>query len=341
MNAEEHREGFIDFVALETASAGPSPNLKLIQEAARALPTERVSRAWFAALYAAIYNTPGALVLYQYWSDPEVVLAHNDLESWLAENKPGLPVHSNRLRTHGSMAKLAQGMRALAEFVVEDSFERGDDYDRLWAQVHEVKAIGRYFGIKFAGALRRLELTEAAQYDIRARGAKNGRRTLALLHPDEAELLDLKTGGNSAAAVALAEERARELRLQVHGHGLQADWFQFEALLCEYNQMVKGDRYPGKTSDSDLDALRRVEAHFGADEPAALSCWRARSEALPPFALELQKRKDLLDVYKRHGYQWSDALYDYGATEDLAAPVELANPHTPWEPLLRPGRESR
>jgi len=329
----------MDFVALETASAGPSPNLKLVQEASRGLPAERASRAWFAALYAAIYNTPGALVLYHYWSDPEAALAHSDLEQWLIENKPGLPVHSNRLRTHGSMVKLAEGMRALAEFVVDDDFERGDDYDRLWTDVGNVLNVGRYFSIKLAGTLHRLGLTEAKQHDIRAKGAKNGRKTLALIFPEDAQMLDLKTGGNSVASVELAEQRARQFRLEVHGQGLECDWFQFEALLCEYNQMVKGDRYAGKTSDSDLDALRRVEAHFGTDHPPCLQTWRARSEALPPFALERQKRKDLLDVFKKHNYVWSDSLYDYeatAATGDFSKPVLLSEPKTGWRPLLQP-----
>jgi hypothetical protein len=337
VNAGEHRQGFIDFVALETASAGPSPNLHLIAKAAEELPNTRTDRAWFAACYAAIYNTPGALLLFDRFGVGDCEHFPADVEAWLEANKAGIPVHSNRLRTHGSMRKLSEGLAALADFVVADEFERGDDYDRLWAQVHEVKAVGRYFGIKFAGALHRLGLTEARQYDIRARGAKNGRRTLALIFPDDAELLDLKSGGNSKEAVGLAEFHAQQLRLEVHGYGLECDWFQFEALLCEYNQMVKGDRYPGKTSDSDLDALRRVEAHFGVDHLPCLQTWRARSEALPPFALELQKRKPLLDVYKLHGYEWSDALYDYDATDNLAGPVRLKQPFTSWEPLLQPG----
>lgn len=337
MNAAEHREGFLDFVALETAAAGPSPNLKLIQGAARSLPATRGDRAWFAACYAAIYNTPGALVLYHNVSPDEAWADPVSVEQWLTEHKEGLPVHSNRLRTHGSMKKMALGLRSLAEFVTTDDFERGDDFDRLWEQVNEVQAVGRYFGIKFAGTLHRLGLTEAAQYDIRARGAKNGRRTLALIFPDDAELLDLKSGGNSRAAVELAEGRARELRLEVHGHGLEVDWFQMEALLCEANQMFKGDRYAGKTSDSDLGALRRVEAHFGSSALPATQCWTARSEALPPFALELEKRKDLLDVFEKHGYCWSDALHDYEATAisgDFSKPVPLAEPKTSWRPLL-------
>lgn len=339
MDSVEHRYGFLDFVAFESAAAGPSPNLRLIEVAARELPADRGARGWFAACYAAIYNTPGALLLYHEVGPGDAQHFVGDVQEWLEENKPGVPVHSNRLRTHGSMKKLAEGLASLADFITDDEYERGDDYDRLWAQVNEVDAVGRYFGIKFAGALHRLGLTEAKQYDIRARGAKNGRKTLALIFPDDAPQLDLKTGGNSKAAVALAEERAKELRLEVHGHALEADWFQFEALLCEYNQMVKGDRYPGKTSDSDLGAPRRVESHFGAGHVAVQETWRARAEALPPFALELEKRKDLLDVYERFGYAWSDALYDRNATEDLSRPTPLALPATDWEPLLRPGRE--
>ena len=316
--------GFSDFVACEVLAAGPSPNLKMIGAQADALGLHgRVDRAWLACCYAAIYNTSGASALFHHWSAHSVLHAGIfEVTTWLSRNSPGLPVHSNRLRTHGSPRKMAEGLLGLAEFSLTDDFERGDDYDRLWKEVRGIAHVGRYFGIKLAGTLHELGLTEAAQYDIRAAGAKNGRRTLALLHPEHFERLSLKTGGNSPENVALVDRVATSVKDWLRDErDLCIDWFQFEALLCEANQCVKGARYPGKTSDADLGALDKASDHFGESSPEVRATREARRRTLPPELVDSRKREDLLGVYAEHDYMWSDAIYDYDATTDLAKPV--------------------
>lgn len=330
--------GFADFVAGETWAGGPSPNLKMVGALSRAVPHRtRVHETWLACCYAAIYNTSGASALYHCWPDPESAAAADDLEGWIAENRPGMPVHSNRRRTHGSPRKMAEGLRSLAEFAVAQKFETYGDYERLWAQVHEIDNVGRYFGIKLCGTLRELGLTRAAQPDIRARGAKNGRRTLALLYPDDADRLDMKTGGNSRRSVDLAETRALEVKQRLEEqHGLDVDWFELEALLCEFNQLVKGHRYPGSTSDGDAAALAKAEAHFREDTLISQYVWLARESVLPHELVRSSKDDALVVAYRDHGYVWSDALYDRSLTEDPASPAVRSEPLTDRAPLTRP-----
>lgn len=335
----DHWNGFADFVAFEAAAGGPSPNLALIESTANALElTERKDRIWLACCYAAIYNTPVSHTVANVWT-PESAIHHNDLlERWLTDHKDGLPVHSNRRRTHGSRRKLAESLSAYAQFAIDDNFERGDDYDLLWKQVHELPFIGRYFGIKLAGTLHRLGLTDAAQYDIRARGAKNGRRTLALLFPEAAESLDLKSGGNSKAAVELAETCATRTKEWLAAQGLKVDWFQLEALLCEYNQMVKGHRYPGSTSDGDLEAYVKVFDYFPNDTEALAPVWAAREATLPAQLWATRKRDDMVSIYADYGYVWSDAIYKRPnpGSANFEQPEVLSTPKTLWNPLTRP-----
>lgn len=339
MHDRDHWSAFADFVAFEGAAGGPSPNLNLISGASDTLALEsREEKIWLAACYAAVYNTPGSVLLHQQFKPQDLQTGQSLVEEWLVRHKPGVPIHSNRRRTHGSLTKLTAGLKSLSDFTLRDDFERGDDYDRLWAQVHEVNAVGRYFGIKFAGTLERLGLTDAKQYDIRARGAKNGRKTLALLFPDHATKLDLKTGKNSKEAVRLAEECASLVKDWLTNYNLHVGWFQLEALLCEYNQMLKGHRYPGSTSDGDLEVYVKVFDHFGPDCIALAPVWEAREKTLPSVLWSTRKRKDMLGIYADHNYVWSDALYKRPDTdsEQYETPVVRSTPLTDWEPLTRP-----
>lgn len=328
----DHWAGFTDFVAFESEAGGPSPNLKLIGAVPGADP-------WLAACYAAIYNTPGACVLWTEWPLERLLsLGLDPLHEWAEEHWRGLPVHSNRMRSNGAPSRLAKSMWALAQFIEAGDWEREDDYDRLWSQVMSVPSIGRYFGIKFAGALRVVGATEARQYDIRARGAKNGRRTLGMLYPPDGtrEGAYHDSRDSSKPALEAAEYFARCAKQWIDTeYGLECDWFQFEALLCEYAQMVKGSRYPGKTSDADFDAYAKVCSHFGKDHPAVEKVLDARHDALPEWCRYYYKYKPLLPIYRDFGYVWSDALYDRHS-DDLSDPEVLSTPKTDWEPLTRP-----
>lgn len=342
MGRKEHlQDAFADFVAFEGAAGGPSPNLKLIKAAADAGGASTpADRAWLAGCYAAVYNTPSSVQLWSDWPLGRLLKSAADhgpheLVAYLRSNWDGIVIHSNRRRTHANIEKLASGMLGLAAFAVEEGWEKGDDYDRLWADVTAVPAIGRYFGIKLAGTLHALGLTEAQQYDIRPRGAKNGRRTLALLHDDMK--LDQRAG-NRKVIIDHVDGVAFQTKLWLETIGLKTSWFEFEALLCEFNQMVKGDRYPQKTSDADLDALYKMETHFSTSHRAFEIVREARRRVLPEYAVDVLKRKELLDVYAKHGYVWSDAVYDYGATTDLSDPVVLSRPRTDWTPKTRGGQ---
>lgn len=331
---ECHMRGFTDFVAMEGLAGGPSPNVKLIGRMARVGRVEKRELWWRACCYAAVYNTAASAAVWTHWPFPRMIKpgSTEKLEAWLMKNWAGVPIHSNRMRTNGSPKRLAASLASLAGWVARGELETDDDFDALWQQVTGVRSVGRYFGIKLAGTLAELRLTKARQYDVRARGAKNGRATLRLMFPDSG----VPKRGNSPAALREVDELAAALRRSLEeGYGLTPTWFEFEALLCEYNQCVKGDRYPGKTSDSDLASLERVRTHFGVDCSAVESADSAREASLPLTALGRTKRADLTGVYAEHGYMWSDAIYDYEATDDLRRPV-LRGDAPAWSPLTTP-----
>jgi len=185
----------------------------------------------------------------------------------------------------------------------------------LWTELTSLYLVGRYFGVKLAGTLHRFGLVTAEQYDIRPAGAKNGRRTLARIFP--ASPLPLDTKKNDSQTLALVDSLAADLKEWMETTcGFTVSWFEYEALLCEYNQLAKGKRYPGSTSDSDLGALQKVSLALGSSDPAVEAVFAARKATHPSWALgEVGgwpgKRKDLLRLYADHGIIWSDSVYDY------------------------------
>jgi hypothetical protein len=339
----DHWPGFLDFCAFEGWTGGPAFNVPMLRAELRAIevenggPLPRLDRAWLAACLVSVYSTGAATVLWHEQPVTDVLRStEEELAAWLEENKYRLPVHSDRRRTHGARWKLAKGLKEAAEFVADDEYERGADYDRLWAQVTSVPHVGRYFGIKLAGALNWLGCTDARQYDIRANGAKNGRKTLGLLfgRPDVADHKD-----NSKKKVRAAEDLARAAKGELEYEGLRYSWFEYEALLCEYNQMVKGSRYPGKTPDGEQVMLEEVlEPGWGRGHQALGIVRAAREMHLPDPLQTARRRKDLMRAYPEHGYVWCDAIYDRDLTEDPAAPAVRPEPLVSWRPRTSPER---
>ena len=321
----DHWKGFEDFVWMEMLAGGPSANIVVMAEVANLLKLSKAELRWLCACYCAIYNAPAATAMF-YCYPRNVVLRSSSVEliDALDKNKPGLPVHSNRLRTNGSTKRMAASMKALAKWA--RVYEPVKTYDELWSQLNAISSVGRYFAIKLAGIMHRVGLTDVQQYDIRARGAKNGRQSLAYLYPEAAEWLG-NYKDNSKGTLDQVDGFANEVfkRLTSQERFKNITWFELEAMLCEYNQAVKGHRYPGKTSDADLTQLNKVIAHFGPSEEFVRVVYKARGKTHPKYALGEEhgwdgKRKEMLATYRDLGYMWSDAIYLYNRTQDLNDP---------------------
>lgn len=344
----DHWKGFADFVWMEKLAGGPSANIVVMAKVAELLDLDALDLSWLCACYCAIYNAPAATAMYHAFKLDYVLEArHTQLVADLKYYEKGLPVHSNRLRTFGGAERMAKGMKELAKWVAfnDDQHEDYPDYDTLWDELTAIPGVGRYFAIKLAGIMHRVGLTTVSQYDIRAKGAKNGRQTLAYLFPGRANELILKAG-NKQETIDLVNWHANEVYeflTRRTTFGTEITWFELEAMLCEYNQAVKGHRYPGKTSDADLGQLYKVYDFFGPVDFVD-TVFRARAATHPRYALGEEsgwsgKRKEMLSIYKDLGYMWSDALYKYhDSNGDFTNPLDRA--HTlDADPLTRPPGE--
>ena len=142
----DHWKGFQDFVWMEKLAGGPSANIVVMAKSAELMKLSRLELSWLCACYAAIYNAPAAVAMYSQFKLDYVLGARpNQLTADLVHLKPGLPVHSNRLRTNGSMKRMALSMKALAKWVKfnEDPHEDYADYDALWSELNSIPSVGR------------------------------------------------------------------------------------------------------------------------------------------------------------------------------------------------------
>ena len=313
------REAWPEFVQMMLDAGGVDPHVQLTSDWARDASTP-LETAWRVACYVGPYVPSTAAAIHARWLDPTTLFTTpiNEVSAWLAEHHAGLPRRAERRAVLGS-ERLAVCLMDLARWV-----HRGDlltaDYETLWASLDEIQYVGRYIGMKLLEGLWQAGVTHATQTDIRPRDAKNTRRSLGLLFPQHAEIVD--SPRNDAAALDLANRLASAAAREVD-HPLT--WYQVETLLCNFRQTISGSYYPGKAYDSDLVHHRRVTTYFGTIP--GFDFFERRIRLFPAACLAevagswTDRRVELKGTWRRFGYIWSDVIYDWGATTDLAHPV--------------------
>jgi hypothetical protein len=201
-------------------------------------------------------------------------------------------------------------------------------YDAVWDAANAVPRLGRYVAIKLLEYLRLVDVLDAPLYDLRARDGYSPRGMLALLWPEKPELAIKR---NDGLLLSIAEHYGTLTRVRMQqDYNLNLSMFEVQVLLCQFKQAHRGKQHPGRSTDSQLGLMRRVEAEWPGEET---DFWRARAVLFPPETLgEIQgwdgRRKALEQVLPRYGYTWSDLLYDYNATTNLAEPVRRAQADT-------------
>ncbi len=252
-----HWEWFAAFCQGELESGGPDPQVLLT---ARAL--DGVTRDTAARRAGSFVNpyTCGAAAAFWHWDDTGVSITP-DL---LREHWAGLPTRRER-RSVWNVDKMVVAHDAWAHWV---SHELPRVCDLAYSEVYDsiqdtVPYFGRYAAMKVIEVLYQSRIVTHGQSDIRSRGAKFPRRTLALLHPDSATML--RDGGDGASTLAAVDGLATATREWLATRlGRQPTWFQFETLLCNYRQSLAG-KYPGRSHDRELAHWRTAEAYWGAD----------------------------------------------------------------------------
>ena len=157
--------------------------------------------------------------------------------------------------------------------------------------------------------------------DIRPEGGDSPRAQLSELFQDP-----VLAKGNSYEILEGISTAVDHLRRKAEAHGSPLDMFQAEVYLCEFGQALKHNQYPGRALDSEAEHYYKATGWFGEWQ----GFWRIRAEMFPHWALGEQngwngRRKELGSCIPEHKYVWSDLLYDYSNTEDIAKPKRLDN----------------
>jgi hypothetical protein len=130
---------------------------------------------------------------------------------------------------------------------------------------------------------------------------------------------------NSLAGAARSESIANTtLRRVREDWGVKLNHYELQVMTCEYHQSIdNGKQFPGRSIDGEARSLRAAEAYWGTD--VTNPGWVVRPTLFAPESLGevhgWDRRDELMVVARDYGYTWSDLVYDYPATRDLAAPV--------------------
>ncbi len=324
----DHWRLFSEFCRYEKEVGGPDPQLAMIVHAGRDLPLE--DRVWGAGCYGAVYNTGGALVLWNKLPRSTVLgMGEDELRAWLVEHWDGIPFRRERraVRTPDKLARYLRSYALQSHNWPERAWWRNEsspaNYEVAWADVNRVYGVGRYIAIKLLELFHRLGAGTAA-YDIRAREAWSPRQALALLWPQHARTLNEdQSRVGSAHAESIANTTLAVLR---DDWEVEVSHFELQVMTCEYRESIESRRqYPGHSHDSEDRYLQAVVPHWGRS--LADDGYQARKALFPAASLgELAgwegNREDLGPVAAEYGYTWSDLRYDY-----LTSRGHLAHPN--------------
>ncbi len=316
--AEFHWKAFEDFARLELETGGPDVHMRLLEHVMADM-TE-IERVWFIGCYVGPYNVPTAEVFYRYVTPRDAMLHQYCTARWLEDNWQGFVIRKER-RPVKSPRQMAEYLASYAAWMQDfDQIRRVATYDELWEKVNEIRYVGRYAALKLCEVLKRYTSIKPGQTDMRPKGGWSPRIGLAYLYPEHKEQL---FGNDCKENLVLTNTLGEGVRKYLtHNLGRHIDHFHAEVFLCDYKQAWHGSQFPGKSNDSELQHYLRVQSYW--EMPSRLP--EARLKLLDHRTLgELHGwsdvRKELGHVLKEHGYTWSDTLYDYKRTVDLAHPV--------------------
>ncbi len=314
------RDRFIEFARLKLALDGSDAYIMGAVEQAR---TRKEDPYWAAGVFTTFYAPPSHESFMNVWSMHDVLNFTDEVQAWTIANWEDLPVsgarHTNRMGPH----KCVETLVGYAKWLTKAGPETlgGNDFPLVFKRfIKNVPNHGRYTGLKLYETLRRLGAPFPTVTDIRPSGGRVPRRALNMIYGHNHKLDD-------AEHLAEANQLAHALALEI-----PTTWFNVEMLLCNFTKAVKGSYYPGHALDRELERAV-VCADFNPIATASLSRVRKKlysDSCLGEFNGWSGVRKELGRCLPDHGYLWSDILYDYGATTDLAHPA----PQRKWNPVV-------
>lgn len=288
------------------------------------LATKSSDPLWLAGCYTVPYVVSTMVAITNRWTRKAVLADEGKLKGWVNEHWEHLPIRKERRVNGMGPDKLADVMVGYASWLEEGNLERlhGLPFEEAFGGLNPPH-YGRYFKMKLYEVLRRtLRRTKSRTVipempDILPKDGAHPRKGLALMFHEH----DYKS--NKVEDLGQANELSGELKQDLEEAGITVDWFVTEVLLCNYRQAVNGGQYPGRAHDSELGHYHVVQRGF----PEVGKVLKCRADLFDGRYLGevgdrwQGRRVEIGKVLMEYGYVWSDALYDYNATTDLARPV--------------------
>lgn len=313
-----HRKMFPEFCRFEILGGGPDPHMQLAVHQAK----DSADPVWFlGGCYIGPYVVSSAEFISQAWPTAKSV-RENPLafHEWIEQNYHLLEIRRERRAIYG-IRRFSNFMLGYAQWCGEFS-PPGTSFDDDWDYIQTVPMNGRYGSMKLYETLLMADILQHHWYDIRPKSGPTPREALSWLRPELAGLHKR----NDASAIWLTNKVAGEEKEWLRKEkGLDLNWFHYEVLLCEYRQnIISQSQYPGRSHDSELGRARSLEAKIPG---LKLRLWEDRATLFPTRPLgEIRSRWDgrregVGKIATKHGYTWSDMVFDYSRTTDLANPV--------------------
>jgi hypothetical protein len=334
-------KNFADFAKYEMAAGGPDPHMKLTAELCKIDGCNWEETAWRGLCYLGVYNVPTAEQIWNVWTFKKALKEGSKLFlPWFTEHWQGITMRRERksARSPIKMSKyfetaamwlnnlIAQKKSGNGWIAGNKNISATERYEIAWEDVmssDSIYSMGRYIGFKY--------LEYGIQYlgfpielnDIRAKGGWSPRACLAILWPEQAEVL---LGNDSPEEIAIVDEYAKKTKERtLKEYGVNLSYYNLQVLLCDYKQCYVGKRqFPGRSQDSEIMYRKKIEPYW----KGKTKIWEGRANIFPPKVLgELNNwwcvREELGKVLYDHGYMWTDLMYDYNLSKHrLSMPVK-------------------
>lgn len=311
MNVELH-DRFLEFARLKLAADGSDAYIM----GAVVLALESDDPHWYAGCFTTPYAPPTQEVLVRHWTRHDLLEREDLVLEWTIDHWSSLPISGARRTNRMGPHKLVRTLAGWARWLDSGGIQKLDshNFDTAFKQLTAgAPNHGRYTGLKLYETLRRIGADIPTVGDIRPRGGRVPRRSLR-------EIFGHDHRSDDAATAAEANALADRLRNEI-----PTSWFNAEMLLCNFRKAMAGGFYPGYATDKELERAHQVAIAFGDDMIS--STLRVRRLLYPPTYLGevggwSGTRMELGRALPDHGYFWSDGLFDYAKTTDLARPAE-------------------
>lgn len=331
METSELWNAFAQHIEYDLAAGGPDPHMRTVGRMSKNVSWEE--KVWRVGCYVGVYNVPSAEVIWQHWPWDKIASDTEGFSLWIAENWRGLNFRRERraVRTPKKLGRyfesyvaFAKRLLVLTRALPKDPFQA---YREFWKEVDAgVYGAGRYACSKLMECYQRYCEVPVDMPDMlpRGSGSWSPRLTLTDLFPERAEAISPYVDNPSTyeSSKKAAEDGLKRLYAD---YDLLLDTFRFEVFLCDFRQAYAGGKqFPGRSNDSEIMHHDKIKPYWGDDYQTEM--FKARADLMPSECRGevsgwREVRKELGGTLKDHGYVWSDLLYDYKATVDLANPV--------------------